>query len=254
VAIIGSVLTIGIPVGVFFGLIKPEMDKIAAQKATYDANSQYVGPAPLNTHKQALQAAVNQVAAAEARWDGITRTKNPDIDLSDRFLAWRQLTRELEFVLGPSVEHWLPHTGIQPLGIIYLDAPSPDPNAVPPSVITVPLRMAPFPTASAGPGGGGGESATPASFSAAPSGGGGGGSTTGSMNVLGTFPGILHHIESWNKFSRIVVIDNVSLSGYSPIITGSYNATVYIFTTNGDKEGTPVPSGAATTTQNGLGH
>ena len=167
--------------------------------------------------------------------------------MSDRFLAWRQLTRELEFTLGPLVEHWLPHSGIQPLGMIYLDAPSPDPNAVPQSIIAIPLRMAPFQSTGGNGGGGGG---------GMPSGGGGGapgGAGGGSMSVLGSFTDILKHVENWNKFNRIVLIDTVNVSGYSPIVTGTYNATVYILPTNGDKIGAPVPSGAAAAGPGGAG-
>ena len=47
VSIVGSVLTIGIPVAVFFLLIQPEQAKITAQEAAYQQNAAYVGPAPL---------------------------------------------------------------------------------------------------------------------------------------------------------------------------------------------------------------
>jgi hypothetical protein len=239
VSIIGTLLCIIAPVLIFFLMIKPTDDQIATQQATYDANSSSLGPIPLNNAKKGLQTAKDSLAEAQTEWDTTLRTKNPVIDQADRFVAWKQYWTEMEYTLGPLVQKfWMkdiqgPHrnaNGVIALGTVSLPAPSSDPNSVTGAVLTIPLKMVPWPAPATGTGGGGGST----------------GGSGGDIQVLGTFQAGLNHIQSWNNFSRLVQIDDVALSGYSPFITTSYDATIYEFMRNSDKPGTAVPSGGTT--------
>ena len=239
IIIVGSVLCIGAPVGIYFGVIKNTQQKIADQQAIVDANQKYVGPGPLMAAQRALETAKSQLVQTQGEWDFIMRTKNPKIDMSDRFTAWEQYWKELGYTLAPMIDKfWLRnvrsakgHADVAvPLGRLSYDGKvSPDPNNfVSGSILTIPLSMTAWPQ-----GGANGQSFT--------SSGGGG----GSISVMGTFDADLRNVGEWNKFSRIVKIDGLSLSGYSPFITASYNATIYEFLTNADKPGPAVPSGGA---------
>jgi hypothetical protein len=207
VTILGVVLTIVAAALIFTLLIKDTMADLSTQTATYQANEQYEGPGPKTAAQQQVTQAQLQVQNFNDQWNQILATKNPDIDYSDRMAAWNEYIDELNYHLGPSVEQWMPTTGIKPTGPITTPAAPSDPNAVvAKNPIIIPLN---------------------------------GGSA---ITVIGSFPQILRHVEAWNDFNRIVLIDKLNLTGISPFVTGTYTATVYEFPHNGNSPGAAVPS------------
>lgn len=49
----------------------------------------------------------------------------------------------------------------------------------------------------------------------------------GQFTVTGDMSMVLHHLENWNKSPRLVLINDVSLSGVSPNLVASYSASLY---------------------------
>lgn len=249
--------------------IAPKAAELAEQTNIYNENKQYTDPLMLQQANQKVADANTQVAQAESQWSSIQVQKNPDIDLSNTMLAWKQLINELDFYLGPDLEHQLHTTGVTPLTNVTLGGPPNDPNAV---LQYASYGYIPIQVQAGGGGGGGGGFAMgppmggfggrgggmtgPPQFAGrgAPMGGpmgmggfgGGGGGGGGTIKVEGTFPEILHHIALWNNFNRIALIDGLTLSGNSPNLVGSYNITIYEFPRNADKPGKQVPSSAGT--------
>ncbi len=230
VIIVGSVLCVLAPVLIFFLMIKPTNEAIAAQQVTYDQNSAFLGPGPLNEANKKLADAKVQLKQTSDQWDFIMRTKNPMIDLSDRWKAWQQYNNEVLVTLGPTLnKFWMRDvfgkkkgktSAVAPLGSLGFTASiSSDPNSVKGGILTIPITQVAWPTDGSLIAGTGG---------------------SGSISVIGTFQGDLDHIGVWNRFSRIVQVDGLSLSGYSPFITATYSAKIYEFMTNSDKVGPEV--------------
>jgi hypothetical protein len=209
ISAVGFVLTVLAGVLIYVLLIQKTLADVNMQTGIYQQNVGAESPQA----KAAAEAAVTQaqvnVAAVQAQWTAIQIAKDPDIDYSDRMLAWNQYINELDFKLAPSIEQWLPSTGVKPTAPITTPAAPADPNAVVANnPIVIPLD---------------------------------GGSP---ISVVGSFPQILRHVEQWNNFNRIVLIDKLTLAGISPYLIGTYTATVYEFPRNADKIGAAVPSTA----------
>jgi hypothetical protein len=158
------------------------------------------------------------------------KTKNPVIDLSDRWKAWQQYNNEVLVTLGPTLnKFWMRDVfgrkkgktnAVAPLGSLgFTAAISSDPNSVKGGILTIPITQVPWPADGSLIAGTGG---------------------TSTISVIGTFQGDLDHVGVWNRFSRIVQVDGLSLSGYSPFITATYSAKIYEFMTNSDKMGPTV--------------
>ncbi len=210
VGIIGVLLTVGAGAAIWFLLISPANVQLAAQQATYDANKASEDPVTIKNAENALVAAKKQAAVITAQWTSIQRMKNPTLDFSDRYRAWGEWLSEANYDFAPRLNAFLHHTGITPLTAVGAPPTYSDPNAVPSGTLAISL---------------------------------------GQINVAGSYQQILNHIAAWNRFDRIVVVDGLGLNGYSPFMTGSYTATEYIFTTNSDKPGPPVPSPGASGAQ-----
>ena len=130
ISIAGVLLTVVAGVLIYFLLIKSTLDDLASQTTTYEANEQYEGPQQKTQAQLQVTQAQTQVQEYNSEWDQILRTKNPDIDFSDRMKAWNEYIKEVNFDLAPSVEQWMPTTGIKPTAPITTPAPPADPNAV----------------------------------------------------------------------------------------------------------------------------
>ncbi len=206
ITVVGVVACLGAAAGMYFGLIVPTQTQINTEEARYQAIAMYSDKSGIAVAQKQLVAAQAAANAVAEQWAYIVRYKNPKVDVSDRFHAWLQWTNELEFDFAPRVEAFLNHTGVQSLTKISAPPPPSDPNAVPTAMIAMPL---------------------------------------GAISVFGSYNQILNHVARWNRFDRIVLVDGLSLTGYSPFVTGTYTATEYIFPQNGDKPGPPVPSGSA---------
>lgn len=210
VIVVGTLLCLGIAAAGYFLLVKPKSDDLAAQEARYQPNASYIdpvtgdpNPTPLAQANSLLQVAKVQANIVTKQWDTIQDTKNPYIDYSDRWKSWLEWTSEAEYDFAPRLNSFLRHTGVTPLTTIGAPGVPNDPNKVPTGLLAAPL-----PT----------------------------------IAVFGSYDQILNHVASWNRFSRIVLVDGLSLKGYSPFMTGTYSATEYIFTRHSDSPGPPVPT------------
>jgi len=248
VAGIGAFLCILAAVLLYVLMIKPTQASLATQTARYLAVQTYT-KASVDQQQKLLAAANKSLADAIAQWNVYQLNKNPTIDLADRFQAWKQLYHELEFTLGPDIDNFLAKnkSGAIRLGTVHLPAPPNDPNDVKEAIIKIPIVLDPFPAPSTGPGGGGGAASVSGGFKASGGGGAAPGAGTGGISVIGTFDQDLNQVVSWNNFNRIVWVDHVSLSGYSPFIVATYDANIYEFTTNPDLLGAALPTDVGTT-------
>lgn len=220
VALVFGVLTLIVVAGIIIGLIKPMNDRLAAAESKLDSQTKTYqdatgsGPQSLKTAQKDKQKAVQEVAAAQAAWSGYDRRLMPNIDLSNRFTATHQLWNEQRLVLGPKVLKFL--YGDRTVKIVSeqvsIPAPTGDPNTVVQRVYTYPL---------------------------------------GNVTVSGTFEQVLRHTERWNRFDRLALVDGLILAGNSPVLTGTYNVTLYEFS-HADKVGPEIPQ-AGTPTGGGGG-
>lgn len=216
VAIVGTILCVLSGVGIYFLLMAPTQNRIEAANSsiqTAGAITPDTLPTELNSAKAAQTAATNKVLATQQSWQREQEALMPPYDLANRFKAWQQISYELEAYLGPDVERWVPKTGVTLLTPVSIQAPPANPNDITNDPLTIPI----------------------------------GG---GTMSVGGSFRHILTHIERWNTFNRLVLIDNLQLTGTSPYMEGTYTASVIIFPQHQDKMEAPHPEyggGNATT-------
>jgi hypothetical protein len=202
---------------VYFLMIKSSMEKLSEETGIYTTNEQYEGPAALAQANNQVTLANQNVSAVQTQWNRILVSRDPVIDYSNVMLAWQQLINELNYNLATSVNQWMPTTGIKPTGPVSTPAAPSDPNdAIAQDPIVIPLNDG------------------------------------SSITVIGSFPQIVHHIEAWNNFDRIALIDDLSLQGVSPWLSGTYTATIYEFPRNGSKPGKAVPSNATGGTGGGM--
>ena len=197
--------------GIFFLLIKPTMDATAAQQAIYDANYPDSTPQAQAAAQKTLSDAKVKVQLVKSQYAAKSSAIMPPYDVSDRNLALRQITYELTQHLGPDIQHQLHSTGVRTTTQVMLPAPPLSPNDITAAPVVVPL---------------------------------------GTITVSGDFRHILTHFYDWQSFNRLVLVDNLALTGSSPYMTGTYTATLYIFPQNDDKLGPPIAGaggGAAAT-------
>ena len=221
VAIVFAVLTLIAVAGIFIGLIKPMNERLAAantkletQTTTYQEATGN-GAKGLNAAKKDKEKAVQEVAVAQAAWAGYDRRLMPNIDLSNRFTATHQLWNEQRLVLGPKVLKFLyADRSVKVVSEqIAIPAPTGDPNTVVQRVYTYPL---------------------------------------GNVTVSGRFEDVLRNTERWNRFERLALVDGLTLAGNSPVLTGTYNVTLYEFS-HADKVGPEIPQAGAPTGGGGGG-
>lgn len=211
VAAIGAALSLLAIAGIFFLMIKPTLDQTAAQQAIYDQNYPDSTPAAQRIAQNQLAAAKLQVKQIQFQWAVKSAARMPRYDVSNRNLALKQITYELTRYLGPDIQRQLKVTGVKSDTQVVLPAPPVSPNDITAAPVVIPL---------------------------------------GTITVSGDFRHILQHYYDWQYFNRLVLVDNLSLTGNSPYMTATYEATLYIFPQNDTKLG-PVIPGAATGTGTG---
>ncbi len=201
VAIIGSVLIVLTAAIMFFFLIRPLTQRLAAANQKYDAQKQ-IADTRLEKER-AREEARREVQQALAQWNKYQRRYMPDINVSNLLRGMEQLWREQNVVLGPKVVNFLRRDRSVRVARAGISVPAPptDPNMVSRDLITLPL---------------------------------------GEVGVLGSFRNVLNHAERWNRFDRLVLVDNLRLTGNSPRLAGQYRLTCYIFTRG--KPGLSVPT------------
>jgi hypothetical protein len=193
VTVVGIVLSLLAIVGIGFLLIKPTLDATTAQQAIYDQNFPDSTPASQMLAQKGLSAAKLAVQQIKFQWAVESAAKMPRYDVSNRNLALRQITYELDHYLGPDLQHQLQTTGVKSDTQIVLPAPPLSPNDITAAPIVVPL---------------------------------------GTITVTGDFRHILTHFYKWQSFNRLVMADNLALTGSSPYMQATYTATLYIFPQN----------------------
>ena len=211
VMIIGGVLALLIGIGFFFGLIKPLNEAKAEAETKYNTQKAIADQRAAAMKKKADNQRI--VDKAKRDWSvydnqlmtytGKDHRKHPVVDTSNLFTAMQQRWDEQTVRLGPLVKYFLEKDKSVRIvqANLAVQAPPSDPNAANTKVIELPL---------------------------------------GTVTVAGTFENILRHVDRWNKFNRLVVVDDLALQGNSPQLVGSYKITCYIFT-HSDKTGDPVP-------------
>ena len=212
VYIIGAVLTIISALVIYFTLVKPGNEALDAANVHLQAATATAEKQGAATKDRTL--ATREVAKAKATWDQYDRKYMPNIDVSNRLLGVQQLWHEQVEVLGPRVERFLraDHSvEIVQDGITVTGVPS-DPNAVVAKQFTYDL---------------------------------------GAVAVAGTFNDVLNHAARWNKFDRLILMDNLTLRGNSPRLIGQYSLQCFEFTHNIEKPGPVIPQAAPPTGASG---
>jgi len=215
VAIVALVLTVLSVGAIYIFLIKPVEEryglaqtKLETQEAALTKAQGEKKPAELDLAKAKVE-----VATAKREWAVYDRQLNPRIELTNRFIATRQLWNEQLNVLGPKVVKFLYNDrSVRVLSEdIKVPEPSGDPNAAVQKVYVYPF---------------------------------------GNVTVSGTFDQVMKHAARWNRFDRLALVDGLVLSGNSPTLTGTYTLTVYEIS-NFDTVGPVIPQ--ATETPGGIG-
>jgi hypothetical protein len=233
--VVPSLIAIGC---IYYFLISPTTAEADVAHGRYTA-AYPDSTLPAQTAAQTdLVKAGQEVTETKAQWAVIDNQIMPRFDVSQRYTAWKQLSNELAFNLGPDLAKYFRSTGVVPLTSVTLPPPPASPNMITGAPLIVPISG----SSSGGGGGGGGFGG----------GNGGGGGSNGSITVGGSFRKILKHVQLWNSFNRLVLIDNLALHGNSPYMSGNYGATVIIFPQNDDNVAPPLPAASSgTTTGNG---
>jgi Tfp pilus assembly protein PilO len=211
--IIGAVLAVIAAIAVYFAVIKPQGEELAAQTSRRDSRQAKADEKPQADAD--LKKAKQEVLEAQRDWQRYERALMPQIQIGDLMVGIQQLWREQIKTLGPLTDQFLKaDKTVQVLqSNIQLPAPPEDPNAVNQPLFVYNL---------------------------------------GQVSVQGTFENILRHVERWNRFNRLVLVDGLSLSGNSPSLVGQYNLTCYVFT-QGDTPGPAIPQAGAGGRPGGLG-
>ena len=202
IAGIGVAVSLLAIAGIFFLMIKPTLDQTAAQQAIYDQNYPDSNTAAQRTAQKQLADAKLQVKQIQFQWAVKSAARMPRYDVSNRPLALQELTYELTRYLGPDIQRQLRTTGVKTDTQVVLPAPPVSPNDITAAPVVIPL---------------------------------------GTITVSGSFRSILKHFYAWQSFNRLVLVDNLSLTGNSPYMTGTYTGTLYIFPQNDTKLGPIIP-------------
>lgn len=141
-----------------------------------------------------LEAARVEFSKVTAEYAKYEREKMPLVTFEDRGYGMIAQWKEQCEILGPMVEKWLAKSGIKNTSSLKVPVPGVNPNNVASNYIRLPV---------------------------------------GSVTVTGSFQQIIDHIKTWRKFGRLVQIDGLGLSGYSPNITAQYAITVIEFPRGG---------------------
>ena len=209
IAIIGVVLTLIVAAGIYFGLIRPLNERMAAADQKYTSNKQVADTRPAVEQKKKeaerkVAQAKREYARYERRFFSVSpRDPRPLVDVSDLMKAMMQRWELQANRLGPEVLRFLRRDRLVRIAqqSIAVPAPPTDPNAANEELIQLPL---------------------------------------GGVSVTGTFQNVLNHAERWNQFNRLVLVDGLALAGNSPRLTGSYTLTCFIYTRG--KPGPAVPT------------
>lgn len=205
IAIVGFVASALAAVAIYFLMIKPTQDALGVQQGIYDQNYPDSTTASQKAAQKTLADAKLKVQQTKFQYAVKSAARMPRYDVSNRTLALQQITYELGHYLGPDIQHQLRATGVKSDTQVVLPTPPLSPNDITAAPVVIPL---------------------------------------GTISVTGDFRHILTHFYEWQYFNRLVLVDNLELTGSSPYMTATYTATLYIFPQNDDKLGPTIPGAA----------
>src|SRR5687767_12926194 len=132
VVIIGAVLIVLTAAGLYFGLVRPLQQRMAAADAKYTQNEPNGNEAAQKAAADEKKQAQAEVAAAKTKWRSYEgRFFSPAIDISNLLVAMQQRWKEQSLVLGPKVVSYLRRDpSVVTQANIAVPAPPSDPNAV----------------------------------------------------------------------------------------------------------------------------
>lgn len=197
IIIIGAVACILVAGGLFYVFIKNDNKSLADENARYNKYAATGTQQEVDKAKADTEQAKLDVIAKLNELDTYYRAKmpQPPLDFRNRELGMLRLWREQSLDLGPILANWLKSTGVKDDGTSFaISAPSANPNDLPTD------KIAPLPPIS-----------------------------LGTFKVKGNFKQIMNHLRKWNNCSRLVMIDNPTLSGTSPDLQCEYSVTVFLF-------------------------
>lgn len=206
VAIIGSILTVLVAAGIYFFLISPLMERYRLADDKYNAQKAIADTRP--QAEQERDQARREVAQAQTEYRRYERRFfSPPIDVTNLLIGVQQRWREQTVVLGPKLLRFARGDRRVRLAKAGFTIPAPptDPNAANTELIVLPV---------------------------------------GDVSVVGSFSNILSHAERWNRFDRLVLVDDLKLTGNSPRLVGEYKMTCYIFTRGKSEGAIPVAAAA----------
>lgn len=218
VAVIGAVFCfLAVGLIVWF-LIKPTLEALAVQQARYDQNKGDATPQAQALALNSVKLAQVKVAQIKTQWAVDQSRFMPPYDVSNRPKAVAQLNNELGGFLGPDLERQFKSGGVTTTTAVTLPPPPVSPNDITAAPLVIPL---------------------------------------GTVTVGGDFRRILTNFYNWQYFNRLVLVDNLNMSGNSPYMTATYTATVYVFPQNDGSLPPPIAKAgggaAAGTTPGGPG-
>jgi hypothetical protein len=202
--IIFGVLSVLTAALLWYFLIKPREEEITKQASIVTQKRPDADALPASIKD--LAKANQEVAAAKLEWARYDKRYMPQITTNDPWDGTQQLWKQQMFELGPKIRNFITKDkSIQITGMnLQLPAPSSDPNVV------SGLTLLPY--------------------------------ELGTITVTGTFENILRHVERYNTFDRLIMVRDLTLSGNSPNLVGTYAITCYIFPQdNGKGKGIPIP-------------
>lgn len=178
--------------GLYFALIKPRAEELTKQMGTRDQRVEKAARLP--SAKRNAEEAARVKDATESKYAVYRTTKMPDnvekMNPVDRAVYVEAMWEEHSRVLGPLLVDHIQNQPVRFVSQIQVPPIGVDPNALPEDIIQIPI--------------------------------------TG-ITVTGSYSDILKYLRSWNRFSRVVTVDSLSLQGFSPFITANTDLTVYIF-------------------------
>lgn len=203
IIIIGSVLIVAAGAAMFFLMIKPQNEALAAATARRDEAAK-VGNAQSEAAAIAERAnAYIELARAQQALEVQMAKRMPRLNFANRETGMLALWKEQLVKMGPLLEGFAHDDNVKVLSANFqLPAPPVNPND---AVFTQDVLVFPL----------------------------------GSVQVMGDFKSIMNNIRRWNNCNRLVMVGAPTLSGISPQLTASYPVTCYVYPV-AKAEGNPV--------------
>jgi hypothetical protein len=193
--IIGLVIAVILGAGFYFlGIAKTNQNLKALGERIQTADNTI---AQEQKNKEDLEKAKQEVREAQASFAVYTATKmpKPPIDLRNQdttaqVKAMMNLWQEPRRLYEMAQRFALTTEQVAVRTQFGVPAPPADPKLIPTTIIEIPL---------------------------------------GTVTAYGDLKGILDYMRRWNRFGRVVAVDNLQLQGTSPLLTGTATLTAYIF-------------------------